>query len=541
MQEYSDLSVLIVDPNPSMRGSLHSMLNQASITKIDYAVNSGTAIRQLGKKPFDIVLCEYDLGGGSGGQDGQQLLEDLRHHKLIGLWTIFIMLTSEGVYSKVLSTAELRPTDYILKPFTVEVLSGRIDRAIEKRAVFLPIYQLIGQGDLREAIKGCIATENRQARHASDLRRLRAELHLDLGEMDQAENIYQEVLSLRPTDWAYLGLANTLFGQQRYVEARDALVRLIEQNPRFMTAYDLLAKTHEAMGQPVQAKKILEDAVALSPHMVRRLRHLGEVALDAGDIGVAERAFKQVVTKAKYSEFRDPEDHVNLVRTLVKKGDANQANGVVRDLERSLRGSANVEACRAIAAALLLELAGNGAAAADELTRAVSAVGSSKGLSTHLKIGLVHSCLKNKLDKAATEVMLNLMSDPDSDMTMEQALDEFEKAGRHDLAQNMGTRINKEVEALMSDAADQSSQGEVKAAVFALRLALRKTPGNLQLLFASVEAILRQLNTVGWEAPLAEQAQHQLHSIRRLDPTHPLFASLREQFAATQRKYGIAG
>src|ERR1700754_2326862 len=123
MAEYSDLSVLIVDPNPGMRGSLHNMLNQAGITKIDYAVSSGTAIRQLAKKSFDIVLCEYDLGNGSGennGQDGQQLLEDLRQHKLIAPWTIFIMLTSEGVYSKVIGAAELTPTDYVLKPITVD-------------------------------------------------------------------------------------------------------------------------------------------------------------------------------------------------------------------------------------------------------------------------------------------------------------------------------------------------------------------------------------------------------------------------------------
>ena len=53
------------------------------------------------------------------------------------------------------------------------------------------------------------------------------------------------------------------------------------------------------MGQQVQAKKILEDAVAISPHMVRRLRHLGGIAYDTGDIGAAERAYKQVVTKAK--------------------------------------------------------------------------------------------------------------------------------------------------------------------------------------------------------------------------------------------------
>ena len=93
MQSYSDLSVLIIDPNPAMRGNLHNMLNQASITRIEYAVSSGTAIRQLTNKRFDVILCEYDLGSGNddNGQDGQQLLEDLRHHKLIDRSAIFIM------------------------------------------------------------------------------------------------------------------------------------------------------------------------------------------------------------------------------------------------------------------------------------------------------------------------------------------------------------------------------------------------------------------------------------------------------------------
>jgi DNA-binding NarL/FixJ family response regulator len=161
MQDNSNLSVLVIDPNPGMRGSLQNMLNQSSITKIEFAVSSGTAIKQLSKRSYDIILCEYDLGSGTDdGQDGQQLLEDLRHHKLIGLLTIFIMITSEGVYSKVVSAAELTPTDYILKPFTVDVLSQRITRAIERRAAFLPTYQLIGQGNLREAIRACRRRRN---------------------------------------------------------------------------------------------------------------------------------------------------------------------------------------------------------------------------------------------------------------------------------------------------------------------------------------------------------------------------------------------
>lgn len=537
---YSDLSVLIIDPNPSMRGNLHNMLTQASITKVDYAVNSASAIKLLAKKPFDIILCEYDLGSGTDGQDGQQLLEDLRHHKLIGLWTIFIMLTSEAVHSKVVSAAELSPSDYILKPFTVDVLSGRIARAIERRAIFLPTYQLIEKGKLREAVASCSAAELRHPRLAPDFARLRAELHLELGEWREAETIYIQMLQARPMAWVHLGLARTLFEQQRHEEVEQSLSELLEHYPRFMAAYDLLAQNHEAMGQQLQAKKILEDAVAISPHMVRRLRRLGGMAFDTGDIGAAERAYKQVVTKAKYSEFRDPEDHVNLVRTLVKKGDGPQASGVLRDMERSLRSGPNVEACRAISAAMLHEMTGNDIAAASELQQAATAVQGARGLSTQLKVGLVQSCLKNNLDDAASELMMKLVNEADSEVTMEQAVDVFEKAGRHDLAQGLGQQLKNQVQELLQEAAGKAESGELKGAVFMLRQALRRTPGNLPVLFASSEAVLRQLNMLGWEATLAEQLQNHLQTIRKIDPKHPKLESLRMQYEATQHKYGIA-
>src|SRR3954465_6499757 len=77
----STLTVLVIDPSPGVRANLQNMLNQSGISRIEYAVNAGTAVKQLGRKSYDILLCEYDLGsGGSEGQDGQQLLEDLRHH-----------------------------------------------------------------------------------------------------------------------------------------------------------------------------------------------------------------------------------------------------------------------------------------------------------------------------------------------------------------------------------------------------------------------------------------------------------------------------
>jgi DNA-binding NarL/FixJ family response regulator len=208
----SDLSVLIIDPNPAMRGNLHNMLTQCSITRIEYAVSAGTAIRQLSNRRFDIILCEYDLGNGSedSGQDGQQLLEDLRLHKLIDRSAIFIMLTSEGVHSKVLGAAELAPTDYVLKPFTVEALLQRVTRAVDRRAIFMPVYQQIANGQLREAAKTCREAEIAHARHAGEFVRLRAEVLAELGEVAEAEHIYQSVVVTRHSGWAQLGLARCL-------------------------------------------------------------------------------------------------------------------------------------------------------------------------------------------------------------------------------------------------------------------------------------------------------------------------------------------
>jgi DNA-binding NarL/FixJ family response regulator/Tfp pilus assembly protein PilF len=543
MAEYSDLSVLIVDPNPGMRGSLHNMLNQSSITKIEYAVSSGTAIRQLSKKPYDIVLCEYDLGNGSGennGQDGQQLLEDLRHHKLIAQWTIFIMLTSEGVYSKVIGAVELAPTDYVLKPFTVDALLQRIRRAVERRDVFWPVYQQLAAGSIRKAITGCKEGEDSNPRYALDYARLRAELLVSVDDLVEAEFVYQTILMTRPTAWAHLGMARCQFGLRKFVEAQGTLARLLEDHPKFMAAYDLLARTHEQLGQQEAAKKVLEDAVGISPNMVRRLRHLGEVAFETGDVGVAEKAFKQVVAKAKYSEFRDPEDHVKLVKTLVKKGDANQASGVIRDMERSLRGNANTEACRAIAAGMVQELAGNLVAAATELNIAVNAIENARGLSTGLKIGLVHSCLSIKLDQQASNVMVNLMNDTDSGVTMDDAVDVFEKAGRHDLAAGMGEHIKLQVSELLADAAALRGQGDLRAAIDTLNAGLRKAPANMSLLPAAASAMLKQLDDLGWEAPLAEQCGYLLDRMRKIDAAHPSIEALQAQYHHTQRKYGIA-
>jgi DNA-binding NarL/FixJ family response regulator/Tfp pilus assembly protein PilF len=546
MQENSQLSVLVIDPNPGMRSNLQNMLNASNINKIEYAVNSGTAIRQLTRRAYDIVLCEYDLGSESGanagaGQDGQQLLEDLRHHRLISPWAIFIMLTSEAVYGKVIGAAELAPTDYVLKPFTAETLGARIARALERRAVFLPTWQLVAQGNVREAIRSASAAEIAHPRHALEFARLRADLHVSMKEHGEAEQIYRKVLDYKALGWAGLGLARAQFAQGRIEDARDTLQLLVAANPRLMAAYDVLARCHEAAGNQAQAQKILEEAVSISPHMVRRLRKLGEVALEAGDAAAAEKAFRQVVSKARYSEFRDPEDHVRLLKALVKRGDVLGASGVVRDLERSMKASPELDTCVAVSNAALHDASGNRAAAMADLRGAVAAVRTSSGLSTALKLGLVRACLDHRLDQGAQDVMMAVVNEVDSGVTSEHALALFAQAGRRDLADGVQQQLKAQAQILLGVADEKRNMGDVRGAVQTLLEALHMAPSNVQVMIAVAGGVLRQISELGWDHPLGELCLAQLEKIRAVDAQHPRLGPLEEEYMALRRKYGISG
>jgi len=536
MQAYSTLSVLIIDPNPHMRAGLHNMLSQLDVRQVEHAISAGTAIRHLDKRNFDLILCEYDLGSDEGGQDGQQLLEDLRHHKIIPQSAMFIMLTTEGVYGKVVSAAELTPTDYILKPFTVDVLSQRIARAVDRRNALLPVHQMLEQGRLPEAVQASERAEASHARYATECARLRAEAWFALGRTQEARAVYAGLLESRSLGWAQLGLARCQFAERDVAATLETLQSLLDENPKFMAAYDLLARTHEAMGQPNEARKALEAAVTISPHMVRRLRHLGQVAFDTGDIAAAEKTFKQVVARAKYSEFRDPEDHLNLVRTLVSKGDAAAAAGVLRDLERSSRSGPGTDACRAYSAALIQSLNGNGAAAAAELANAAKALEAGAGLSRGMKLDLAKSCLENGLDQQAMQMLDAMTEDASSGISHADAQAVYEKAGRSDLAHNEGDSVERYLDDLVKQAALRSGQGDQRGAVQVLKAAVKRRPENAGLMSALASAMLRLMADSGWDGPLAEQCAGLLVRLRKADPQHSMLAALSSQYISLRTK-----
>lgn len=535
-QKIEDISVLIVEVNASMRTQLRGMLAQCGITRVSLAVSAGVAVRKLRDQNFDIILCEYHLGEG---QDGQHLLEDLRNHHLIPLTTLFLMLTGESQHEKVVGTAELAPNDYILKPFSADKLLVRLSRALEKRDYFIPLYKLIEAGNTLEAIETCRRAEQEVPQYQIDFMRLRAELHIAVGQAAEAQEVYRLVAESRAVPWAKLGLAKTLFMQKRFTEAEAQLENLLGESNLYLDAYDLLAQTREAAGRVEEAQKTLLEAVKVSPHTVRRLRKLGEVSAQAGDMETATRVLTNVVNNSKYSDFRDPEDHVHLIKAQLGMGDAAAAANTVRDLERNMEGLPKTALCKAVSTAMLATQAGDADRAAAALDEAMRCNDPRLGASIALKKELARVCLDNKLDDKAEEIIMDVMRHAADDDAVEAIKAMLDELGRPQLGAALATRVRTEVRDIMSEGAQLAQSGDYDGAVRQMLQAVDRLPGNTSVLFNASLALLKHVENAGWNDHFAQTARDYIARVRKQDPGNNRLSALVGYYHAVLKKYGV--
>ena len=532
-----NLSALVVDAQAAMRHGLRGLLSDLGVREIEEVVAANAGLQKLAQRSYDLVFCEYHLGDG---QDGQHFLEDARHHGLLPLSTIFIMVTGESEHGCVVGAAELAPSDYLLKPFAADLLYERIDRALAKRAAFLPAYRAMEAHDLRAAIACCDAAEARFPQYILDFLRLKAELHLAAGDADAAQAIYQRVIDAKAVPWARLGLGKSLFMQKRYADADQALVALIQENRKFVDAYDWLARTRQALGDVKAAQQSIQNAVAISPHAVRRLRRLGEVALEAGDPEAAERALSEVVRKGKYSEYRDPEDHMLLVRTQVARNDRQGAEKTIRDMEKSMHGHGKTGACAALSSALVYEHAGETDNAKSALARALAAAPPEAGLSPRAKLQMASSCLAYAMDAEAGELLQDVMRNAADGAVMEKAKGVLRNAGKAELADQMEARIDGEVLELVSRGASRAHAGDHEGAVALMLDAAKRMPGNVQVAFNASLALLKHIEHRGWDRGMAARAKEFLDRAHTANPAGGRIAALGAYYQDMLGKYGIA-
>ena len=531
-----DISILIVDSQPGMRTQMRNMLAISGMSKVQFAVSAGVAVRKLREVRFDIILCEYHLGEG---QDGQHLLEDLRHHAIIPLSTLFIMVTGERQYEKVVGAAELAPNDYILKPFAADTLYERLERALAKRDAFLPAYRLMEMGDTPAAIERCKNGAQNFTQWRIDFYRLQAELLVATGQADEAQRLYKQILELKAVPWARLGLAKTLFMLKKFADAEDMLESLVAESEQFVDAYDWLARTREQAGKLEQARAILTSASAVSPHRLNRIRKLGELSLELGDPEAAEAQFSEVVRKGKYSDFRDPEDHVHLISAQLGRGATTEAEASIRDLERSMAGLPKTKLCSGLSEAMLYTKTGDSEKAQEALDELLTAQKDLTAFSHGIKKQLAVTCFAHDRDEQASEVVLDILRTSSDDRTVEATRKMLADHGKTDLGSVLETKVKEEVRSLVTAGAAKAQSGDFDGAVSEMMNAVRKMPGNTHVLFNAALALLRHIEHCGYNERFAEQARQLIDKVRVQDPGNAKLPALSEFMHGLFRKYGV--
>src|SRR5512141_364067 len=237
--DYGALRALVVDDSPGMRNALRLTLSDFGITKIQMVANASEAIFQIKNRSYDFILCDFNLGEG---RDGQQLLEELRHSNLISLETVFMMVTAESFYEKVVATAELAPDDYMIKPFSAELLRSRLTGILLRKRAFRDVYWHFQAQDLGASIAACDALIHNKPRYAVGALRFKGELLVALGGLEEAGALYQQVVTMRAIPWARLGLARSLYLQKKVEAAEEELRDVLEHAPEMVAAYDLLSE-----------------------------------------------------------------------------------------------------------------------------------------------------------------------------------------------------------------------------------------------------------------------------------------------------------
>lgn len=310
---YRSLRFLVVDDFENFRLSLKQMISAFGVETVETAGNGEDAVARCESQAFDIIMCDYNLGSG---KNGQQVLEELRHNKLLKATSIFIMITAETSKDMVMGALEYLPDGYVTKPLTKAVLQKRLDSMIEQREILKPINEAIDKDNLELAIQLLNREMQSETRYMAWCLRNLASLHYAKGEFDSARKIYQDVLEKRELSWAKMGLAKVNIALEHYDEAISDLSALIQENPNLIEAYDWLTEAQLKKGKVKDAQTTLKSAVDISPFAILRQSRLAEVSSQIKDVESAAEAYKKTVKLGYNSVHDSPNNYLNLGRCL---------------------------------------------------------------------------------------------------------------------------------------------------------------------------------------------------------------------------------
>jgi len=123
----SIMRILIVDDSSTMRRIIGNVVQQLGVAKEDFdEAEDGVVAWKLFKEKnnYDVVLTDWNMPN----MNGLELVKTIRkENKTIPI----VMITTEGGKGEVITALKAGVNNYIVKPFSAEVLKEKLDGLVK--------------------------------------------------------------------------------------------------------------------------------------------------------------------------------------------------------------------------------------------------------------------------------------------------------------------------------------------------------------------------------------------------------------------------
>lgn len=263
-QRFNGTTALIIDDSNmvliNVRGSLKEMgFSESNIT---HSATISKAIYLCRRHAYDIVLCDYNFGEGL---NGRQFIDEIKYLKKFPPTSSLIMLTGESNINVVRGIAELYPDEYLLKPFTFNLLKEKVTIAIDRRNALQSIYTLLYQSDIEKALIECERLLPLLPQFKGKLNKFKGEFLLHLNRGKEAEKLYRELLRTDNSTWCQVGLANSLTAIGEHKAASDIFEKLLQSNSKNVEVLHYVGQLSLIQNNIPKAIEYFKFAADLSP------------------------------------------------------------------------------------------------------------------------------------------------------------------------------------------------------------------------------------------------------------------------------------
>ena len=122
-----NIRILIVDDFSTMRRIIKNLLNDLGFFNTAEADDGTSALVELQREPFDMVITDWNMPG----MPGIELLRAIRKDPALAKMPV-LLVTAEAKREQIIEAAQAGVNGYVIKPFTAATLNDKLGKIFER-------------------------------------------------------------------------------------------------------------------------------------------------------------------------------------------------------------------------------------------------------------------------------------------------------------------------------------------------------------------------------------------------------------------------